>query len=414
MIKSITLENFFSFESSQKIELNSDINILVGINGSGKSNFLKAIRLLYDGITGIGFEKLFLKEWGGFNIVGNFNETEADTIKISYEFDTRAINKVIGNKGYRFPKNPVYEITIHRSGATSYYLEEYIYSNNTNAKYNKTPFVFMKMKNGRGQISTRTKGETNNKVSFQFYPQKEEDISFKEQEPVLRQISDPNRFYPLFTLKTAIEAVSTYDYFDTTLKSLIRQPASYGTDEKLLASGENLVQILHRLKNHRPLDYEKIEKLLKNINPNFKDINFDLLGPKLYLVLRERHLAKTVGVEHISDGTLRLLLLLSILHNSDRGSLVCIDEPEIGLHPDMINTVSDAIKYASSNTQIIIATHSPLLLNSFDIEDVLIFEKDPSNKTIVTLKDEEDFENWNDNFLVGQLWLNGKIGAKRW
>lgn len=409
MIKSIKLENFFSFGECEKIELNPDINILVGINGSGKSNFLKAIRLLYDGIAGVGFEKIFLKDWGGFNTVGNFNDSQAETIRVTYEFDKESINNVIDNKGFRFPSNPIYEITIHKSGATSYFLEEFIYGSNK-SKTHDSPFIFLKMKNGKGQISTRE----SNRVSIQYYPQTDGEISFKEQEPVLRQISDPNRFLPLYTLKTAIEAVSAYDYFDTTLKSVIRQPASYGTDERLLSSGENLVQILHRIRNHHSLDYDKIENLLKNINPNFKDINFDFLGSKLYLVLREKGLAKTVGVEHISDGTLRFLLLLTVLYNPDRGSLVCIDEPEIGLHPDMINTVAEAIKYASKKTQVIVATHSPLLLNSFELSDILIFEKDSSNKTIVAQKNEEDFEDWNENYLVGQLWLNGKIGGKRW
>jgi predicted ATPase len=70
------------------------------------------------------------------------------------------------------------------------------------------------------------------------------------------------------------------------------------------------------------------------------------------------------------------LLLLSILFNPERGYLVCIDEPpETSLHPDMINTIAKAMKQASSSTQLIIATHSPLLLNSFDIDDILIFEK---------------------------------------
>jgi len=96
------------------------------------------------------------------------------------------------------------------------------------------------------------------------------------------------------------------------------------------------------------------------------------------------------------------------------GICCCLDEPEIGLHPDMINTVAETIKSASVNSQMIIATHSPQLLNSFEIEDILIFEKDENNKTTVTRKVEDDFEDWNDDFLVGQLWLRGKIGGKRW
>lgn len=407
MIKCIKFENFFSFGISDSIDLNKNTNILLGINGSGKSNFLKGIRFLYECIAGNGLEKIFLKDWSGFGSVANFSENQNESIKISFEFDKDIINKVINNT-YSFPKNPIYEIVIHKYGATSYYLEETLFCNPNKSK--KEPFIFLQMKNGRGIISTRE----NKKVGIQHYPRKEFDILFKEQELVLRQISDPDRFLPLYALKIAIESISVYDYFDTTLKSPIRTPANYGTDTKLLSSGENLVQILHRIKNNHSLQYEKIEELLKNINPNFKDINFDVIGSKFIIALREKNLTKTVGVEHISDGTLRFLLLLAILYNPDRGCLICLDEPEIGLHPDMINMIAESIKQASLNSQIIIATHSPLLLNSFNLEDCLIFEKNLTNESIITRKTEDDFPDWNENFLVGQLWLSGKIGAKRW
>jgi len=78
--------------------------------------------------------------------------------------------------------------------------------------------------------------------------------------------------------------------------------------------------------------------------------------------------------------------LLSVLFNPERGNLVCIEEPEISLHPDMINTIADAIKQASKDTQMIITTHSPLLLNSFELEEVLIFEKNERNETEVNIK----------------------------
>jgi len=407
MIKSIKFENFFSFGNSNSIELNHNTNILLGINGSGKSNFLKAIRFLYESIAGAGLEKILLKDWSGFATVANFSEKQADTIKISYEFNREVINKVI-NQLYRFPNNPIYEIIIHKSGVSSYYLEEFLFCESVKGK--NDPFIFLQMKNGKGMISTREM----EKEGIQHYPRKGVDILFKEQELVLRQISDPDRFLPLFALKSAIESMSIYDYFDTTLKSPIRMPINYGTDAKLLPSGENLVEILHRIKNNHSLQYEKIEELLKNVNPYFKDINIHVIGSKFTIALREERLAKTVGVEHISDGTLRFLLLLSILYNPERGCLICLDEPEIGLHPDMINMIADSIKQASTNSQIIIATHSPLLLNSFNLEDCLIFEKNSKNETVIIRKTEDDFPDWEDDFLVGQLWLSGKIGAKRW
>jgi predicted ATPase len=72
------------------------------------------------------------------------------------------------------------------------------------------------------------------------------------------------------------------------------------------------------------------------------------------------------------------------------------------------------MKYAAIDSQIIIATHSPLLLNQFELEDVLIFEKNEENKTIVKQLSESDFPDWEGDFLPGQMWLRGQIGAKRW
>ena len=408
MISKITLENFFSFRHPTTIELNPDINILLGINGSGKANFLKAIHLLQESIIGNGLEKIFLKDWSGFNSVVNFNNDKKDYIKLTFEFDKNVIKNLMQNKGYPFPNNPIYEICIFQSGATSYYLKEKLYSKST--KPDENDFIYMEMDNAQGIISTREEG----KVGIQRYPQESKQINFRSTEPVLRQISDPDRFYPLFTLKRALEEISVYYYFDTTFSISIRQPSGYGTETKLLPDGQNLMTILNTIKNNHSLYYDKIEEAIKKINPYFKDINFAFWGSKLYLVLREEHLIKSVFIEHISDGTLRYLLLLSVLFNPERGSLVCIDEPEISLHPDMINTISDAIKQASENTQLIIATHSPLLLNSFDIDDILIFEKNIHNETEVYVKSPDESDEQNEDFLSGQAWLQGLIGGKRW
>lgn len=409
MIKKITLENFFSFSEKTEIELNSGVNILVGINGSGKSNFIRAIRLLYESVIGNGFENTFVKDWSGFDLVSNFSNTQSDFIKVTYEFDKNAVKRAVEGQGYNFPKNPIYEITIHRAGGTSYFLEEKIYSDSKDEV--KSPFNFLEMKNAKGNISTRESGE----IGLKYYPQEDNTITFKTQELVLRQISDPDRYYPLYTLKRAIEGLVIYDYFDTTLKSKIRQPGVFGTEEKLLPNGENLAQILNRLKNRHALQYVKIQDLIKKINPHFIDTSFDLLGSLLYLVLREEKLTRAVGAQHISDGTLRYLLLLTILFNPENRGLLCIDEPEIGLHPDMINTIAKAIKEsANSKAQLIIATHSALLLNSFDLNDILVFEKNEENNSIVSRKTEDDFEDWDDEFLVGQMWLEGEIGGKRW
>lgn len=408
MISKITLENFFSFQHPTVIELNPDINILVGINGSGKSNFLKAIQLIYESIIGNGLEKLFLKKWSGFDSVANYNIDGNEYIKVFVEFNKDSINKITDYQGFQFQNNPIYELHVFKSGSTSYYLKEKLFSKSVNA--DEDDFIYMDMDNAQGVISTRENGE----VGFQKYPQENKQITFKSTEPVLRQISDPERFYPLFTLKRALEELSLYFHFDTTADSVIRQPSGYGTETKLLPDGQNLTTILNNLKNNHPLSYNKIEESIKKINPHFKDVNFAFIGSKLYLVLREEYLTKSVTIEHISDGTIRYLILLSILFNPQRGNLVSIDEPETSLHPDMINTVAESIKQASEKTQMLIATHSPLLLNSFEIDDILVFEKNFNNETEVNIKSADEFDGWIDDFLPGQAWVQGLIGGKRW
>ena len=121
-----------------------------------------------------------------------------------------------------------------------------------------------------------------------------------------------------------------------------------------------------------------------------------------------------IGMQHISDGTLRYLLLMGILLNKHRGAIVGLDEPEGRLHPDMINSVAEMLRRASNSSQLIIATHSPLLLNAFTLEDVLVFEKEENNASVVKRYYEEDFDMYEGDLLPGQLWLRGEIGGKRW
>lgn len=407
MLKQVKVEYFFSFGESKTISLNSGSNILVGINGSGKSNFIKIIQLLYEGIAGRdGLENLINKQWGGFVSLINCSASDVDYIKISYEFDKDIIKSVLDGGGHKFLRNPIYEITIHKLGVSNYYFSEKIYSNSPND--GQSPFVYLDVINGKGSISTRNQGKDKSIGITRAV--------FKENELVLRQISEPNRFYPLFTLQKSIEQIVVYNYFDTTCNSSIRQLTPYYSDLKLLPNGENLTHLLNYLNGNHTFQYDKIIDLLSKVNPNFKGLVFAMpTGGKTLLSLRENNLHRAITVEHISDGTLRFLLLLSILYNPNRGKVVCIDEPEIGLHPDMIQTICEGIKYASeTGTQMIVATHSPLLLNAFELEDLLIFEKSENNDTSIKKISEDDFPDWEGDFLVGQMWLRGQLGGVRW
>ncbi len=403
MLKSITIENFFGFSEAQTIHLNPEVNVLVGINGSGKSNFIKAIRLLYESVVGMGLQKLLLEEWVGLDNVINFSQLRKDAMRLTYEFKDQ-YNEQTERSFY-------YEISIKKVGLLNYILSEKVYDNHQE--------IYLAIKKGNGYIKSNDFPENRTiEITNDIYFENNRKVVFEPQELVAVQFAKKLPFtilhidylFDFFVSKSVV-----YAYWDTTYQSPVRTARPFNVNDKLLPNGENLVQVLNSLQANHSLDYAKIENALKEINPNFKNIHFSLIGSLQTISLVEKDLAKSVDILHISDGTLRFLLLLSILYNPERGTLVCLDEPEIGLHPDMINTIAEGIKYAAqTGTQMFIATHSPLLLNAFELEDILIFEKDENNKSVVKTKSEDDFADWQGEFLAGQMWLRGQLGGTRW
>lgn len=402
MIKTVIIQDFFSFKGKTEIDLNPGINLLLGINASGKTSFINALRVLHEGIAGEGLVKLFQEQWGGFDQIVNFNGSDtAQYAQLTFVFDKDKLNEI--NSVAEFKTDVHYCITINRSG-TSYALNEEVFAKNVKRK---GYYRYLRFTNGNGKLSTRTKEGA---IEYQEY--KDSDVS--GQELILRQINDPKHYLPLHILRKAIESIAVYAGFNVGEDSKLRYPTDFSTDSRLKKSGTNLAQVLNDLKLNHSFDFDRLEDTFHNVNNHFKSIEISNLYGKAYLQLRENNLRKAIGALHISDGTLRFLLLESIFYNPLRGMLVAIDEPERGLHPDMIKSVADMMKSAAATSQIIAATHSPHLLNQFELEDILVFEKQEDNSTIVNTISEEDFPDWPGEYLAGQMWLLGLIGGKRW
>ena len=400
MIKELIVRDFFSFKGEHTIELNTGVNILVGVNGSGKTSFLNAITMLYEGVAGGGLSSLF-RQWGTYNaIVNACGEVKPDCFSVTYVFDADVLRKVVSASPFK--KDVYYKITVFPIGdGTNYTLCETLYSEDNKGK--KKTFSYLEFRNGIGQISVRTKSG----IEVEKY----DDGMLSAQELVLRQITDPQRYLPSFVVREAISAIAGYSKFNF---DQVRQPADANDVKRLISTGENLSHLLSNLNNNYTFQYEKIIECLSDINPNFTGIGYNVFGSRLYLSLREKNLSHAIDALHMSDGTLKYLLLLSIFHNPQRGTLVCVDEPESCLHPDMIRSVAKMMKRAAMTSQIIVATHSALLLNAFELDDILVFEKNDKNETQIIRYSEDDFGDREDELLPGQLWLNGEIGGKRW
>lgn len=400
MLKSVTLENFFSFRNPVKIELNKGVNLLLGINGSGKTSFINALRILTDGVGDMGLMRLINEKWGGYGEIINYNsDVQAPYAVLTYVFDKDKLNGL--HPSANFQNDVHYKITIHPKG-TGYYLSEKICVGNNG-------FVLLDFRNGYGKISTRD--SESGKIGLQDFPS--DNIS--SQELALKQVNDPLHYLPLFVLRKAIESICVYGGFNVSEESAIRQPAEYSIDTRLRSNGSNLSMIINNIKNDNIPNFKEIEDKFRNVNPTFLGVDLALKYGKAYLTVRERNMGRTIGALHLSDGTLRFLLMESIFYNSKRGNVVAVDEPERGMHPDMIRTVADMMKHAARTSQIIAATHSPQLLNQFRLDDILVFEKDERNISKVERLKPSDFEDDEDQALLpGQMWLMGQIGGKRW
>lgn len=408
MIKSIRFENFFCFKNT-KIELEKDTNVLIGINGSGKTNFLKAIKFLYEGVTGIGLKNLIIDNWGGFeNIYFSDLENEKKDKKyfiIEYELDKDVISKF----GYTFKQDFFYKIIVHKNpGFSNYYVTENIYVPNQI----RGDFIYLDFSNGNGHLFGLEDDSEN--VELYKNPQLIRYTDFDPQELALNQISDPERFYIQDTIKKAIKESIVYFYIDTTPFSKIRNAQIATSEKRLAADGRNLAQILNTLRMNFRSNYQKIKKKLNDVNQNYLDVYFNPVGTNIELVLEEKGLNSVIHASNISDGTLHYLCLLSIFYNPKRGQLVSIDEPETGLHPDMMLQITNAIQEFSKETQFIIATHSENILNAFNLENIRIFEKNDKNETIINQFSDKEFKGWYDKYSVGQMWRQGDLGGNRW
>lgn len=123
----------------------------------------------------------------------------------------------------------------------------------------------------------------------------------------------------------------------------------------------------------------------------------------------------SIPATRLSDGTLRYLCLLAILCDPEPPPLICIEEPELGLHPDILPTVADLLKSASERTQLIVTTHSDILVDAMTEtpENVVICEKH-EGKTEMKRLCAGELEEWLKRYRLGQLWIKGELGGTRW
>src|SRR5208283_5302185 len=152
---------------------------------------------------------------------------------------------------------------------------------------------------------------------------------------------------------------------------------------------------------------------LKSLYPEIQDFNVQVEAGRVQLFLEEGNYS--IPATRLSDGTLRYLCLLAILCDPEPPPLVCIEEPELGLHPDILPKLADRLVDASQRTQLIVTTHSDILVDAMSErpEAVIICEKHSGQTTMERL-DKKMLSAWLQQYRLGELWTRGELGGTRW
>jgi predicted ATPase len=200
-------------------------------------------------------------------------------------------------------------------------------------------------------------------------------------------------------------------------KSETRQLQPAGLESYRLSSDSiNLAQVLKAMRDRGDSSvFDRLVELMQKFYESVKDVDTELVGTYLRIMIKEDGLSSRTPAERLSDGTLRWLMLLIILLDPAPPPVICIDEPELGLHPDAIHILADLLREASTRTQLVVTTHSTALIDAFsdDPETVCVCEK-VNGSTVIKRLEKERLKVWLENYSLGHLWASGEIGGNRW
>jgi predicted ATPase len=358
LIEKIKLRNILSFgDKGEEIEL-QPLNIIIGQNASGKSNLVDVINLIKAALNIESAE--YISKNGGINEWIWKGNKKKDISEIHVLTKT-PVTKDIFTYDFKF------------------------------SEFEQRIIIFEdQIKDLSEQVLVdRTKEDWNNEVT-----------------PTLLRTMLP--FYILLKLRS-------YANLETNRSSDIRKPQlPDALNDFLEEDGSNLALVLNDLE-HRGNIKDKIVENLRKFHSRIKDYSVRILGGTVQLFIREEGLERPISAMRLSDGTLRYLCLLAILCHPEPPPLICIEEPETGLHPDILPTIAELMKEAAQRTQLIVTTHSDILVSAFSDmpEAVLVCEKDEDG-THFTRLEADKLKAWLEEYTLGEVWMRGGIGGTRW
>lgn len=365
MIDRIVIKGFKSIREMD-LEL-GPINVLVGANGAGKSNFISFFKLLQE-LYRQSLQR-YVKEQGSAENLLHFGLKQTSAIKGEVYFDN--------TNAYRF-----------RLYAT---LGRDLFIGNEDNGFNK---------------NAHPDEEAN--WDFQLIS-KDQSESKLNSERTSENWRDRN-----FYLSQYFNRFDIFHFHDTSSESSMRTKCAIDDNIRLRNDGSNLAAFLYFVQERHPKSFKKIELAIKSVAPFFSrfDLRPDRIRPDLIqLEWKEEDSEMYLNASHLSDGTLRFIALTTLLLQPEPPQTILIDEPELGLHPFAIYKVASLIKKVSASNQVIIATQSPTLVDQFSPEDIVTVDRE-EQQSVFRRHDTEELSGWLSNYSLGEIWDKNLIGGR--
>ncbi len=392
LLYQMTPRNLLSFgPDTAPIQLRP-LNVLIGPNGSGKSNFIEAIALLRASPRDL---RRPISKGGGVSEwiwKGNPNGEASLDVLICNPHGTQPLR---------------HTIVFGKSNMSFHLIDESIENEKPYPNETDTYFYY-RYQRGNPYINVKHKERKLERES-----RKLERESIEPDLSILAQRRDPDSYPEITYLATSYGKIRVYREWTFGLNAVFREPqkADMRTD-RLKEDFSNLALFLNRVCRTRKAKTELLEAL-RDLYAGLDGFYFSIEGGTVQVFFTEGDFS--IPATRLSDGTVRYLCLLAILCDPYPPPLICIEEPELGLHPDILPKVADLLVAASERTQLVVTTHSDILVDALteQPEAVLVCEKH-AGQTEIRRLERESLEHWLETYRLGELWTTGELGGTRW
>lgn len=364
------------------------LNVLIGANGVGKSSILDVFNLL--AASALGQLQQAVSEMGGFRSL------------LTADGKARQIGFAVTKKAENGDET-TYRLQLAQEGLGFTSPMEALDKQTVKGK----KFVYFQRENGHTAILDN-QPETAIGLAFKDWPQ----TAASPTESVLSILDKSHEAVETFR-KQILSVSEIYHSLDVSKRAPIRNSQTLRHAKEPGNDGEDLFPCLYTLKETAPHRFEAIEDTLRVIFPTFDKLTFPpVAAGQLTMGWKDKTFRREFYPNELSEGTLRFLWLVTLLQCPELPAVTLIDEPEVSLHPEMLQLLTDLMREASARTQLIVATHSDRFVRFLKPDELVICDLNDQGHTTLKRGTDLDLAHWLNEYGLDELWAQGVLGGR--